>query len=153
MNEEFTPNLTYTELRNALADESELTAELVSRRVCEIRRSKLPDVERLGNAGSFFKNPVVDDDRLTALLDANPSMPHRPGPNGGAKIAAGWLIDQCGLRGKVIGGAVVYERHALVITNSGDATPGDVLRLSREITEAVKARFGLRLEVEPTLIG
>ena len=120
--------------------------------VCAIRRAKLPDPRRIGNAGSFFKNPLVSAEQCRDIIGRDPSVVHYPMPDGGAKLAAGWLIDACGWRGKTIGRAGVYERHSLVLVNRGDAIGAEVLTLARAIQESVYGRFGIRLEPEPVIL-
>jgi UDP-N-acetylmuramate dehydrogenase len=120
--------------------------------VCAIRRAKLPDPARIGNAGSFFKNPVVSAEQCRDIIDRNPELVHYPMPDGSVKLAAGWLIDACGWKGKGVGGAAVYEKQALVLVNRGGATGGEVVTLARAIQESVFGRFGIRLEPEPVVV-
>ncbi|HMO46056.1 MAG TPA: UDP-N-acetylmuramate dehydrogenase [Rubrivivax sp.] len=120
--------------------------------VCAIRRAKLPDPQQIGNAGSFFKNPVVSAEQCRDIIGRDPSVVHYPLPDGSAKLAAGWLIDACGWRGKSIGRAGVYERQALVLVNRGGAIGAEVLTLARAIQESVYGRFGIRLEPEPVIV-
>ena len=116
--------------------------------VCAIRRSKLPDTSVLGNAGSFFKNPVVDREEF-ARISPDGSAPHYDLPDGRVKIPAAWLIDRCGFKGASEGGAAVYERQPLVLVNaSGTASPQDVLALERRIISGVQERFGVTLTPE-----
>ncbi|HRY90686.1 MAG TPA: UDP-N-acetylmuramate dehydrogenase, partial [Rubrivivax sp.] len=114
--------------------------------VCAIRRAKLPDPAQIGNAGSFFKNPVVSAEQCRDIIGRDPSVVHYPLPDGSAKLAAGWLIDACGWKGKSVGRAGVYERQALVLVNRGGAIGAEVLTLARAIQESVYGRFGIRLE-------
>ena len=120
--------------------------------VCAIRRAKLPDPAVLGNAGSFFKNPVVSAEQCRDIIDRDPEVVHYPLPDGSAKLAAGWLIDACGWKGKAVGGAAVYDKQALVLVNRGGATGGEVVTLARAIQESVYGRFGIRLEPEPVVM-
>ncbi len=120
--------------------------------VCAIRRAKLPDPALIGNAGSFFKNPVVSAEQCRDIIDRDPEVVHYPLPDGSAKLAAGWLIDACGWKGKAVGGAAVYDKQALVLVNRGGATGGEVLTLARAIQESVYGRFGIRLEPEPVVV-
>jgi UDP-N-acetylmuramate dehydrogenase len=120
--------------------------------VCAIRQAKLPDPARIGNAGSFFKNPVVSPEQCRDIIGRDPEIVHYPLPDGTIKLAAGWMIDACGWKGKSIGGAGVYERQALVLVNRGCATGGEVVTLARAIEESVYGRFGIRLEPEPVLL-
>ena len=115
-------------------------------------RAKLPDPRLIGNAGSFFKNPVVSAEQCRDIIGRDPSVVHYPLPDGSAKLAAGWLIDACGWKGKSIGQAGVYERQALVLVNRGGAIGAEVLTLARAIQESVYGRFGIRLEPEPVIL-
>jgi UDP-N-acetylmuramate dehydrogenase len=120
--------------------------------VCAIRRAKLPDPAQIGNVGSFFKNPVVSADQCRDIIDRDPEIVHYPLPDGTVKLAAGWLIDACGWKGKTIGRAGVYEKQALVLVNRGGACGAEVVTLARAIQESVYGRFGIRLEPEPVVI-
>jgi UDP-N-acetylmuramate dehydrogenase len=120
--------------------------------VCAIRRAKLPDPAVLGNAGSFFKNPVVSAEQCRDIIGRDPEVVHYPLPDGSVKLAAGWLIDACGWKGKTVGGAGVHDRQALVLVNRGGATGGEVVTLARAIQESVYGRFGIRLEPEPVVM-
>jgi UDP-N-acetylmuramate dehydrogenase len=120
--------------------------------VCEIRRGKLPDPALIGNVGSFFKNPVVSQEQCRDIISRDPQIVHYPLNDGNYKLAAGWLIDACGWKGKSIGGAGVYERQALVLVNRGGASGSEVVTLARAIQESVYGRFGIRLEPEPSLM-
>ena len=148
---QFVPNLGYRDLSERLSGKEALTPARVADEVCRIRREKLPDPSLIPNVGSFFKNPVVTAPVLAAMLERWPDLPHWH-QESGAKIAAAWLIDQCGLRGEQEGGAAVYDRHALVIINRGHATPGDVERLSLRVRNEVKARFDIDLDIEPRVL-
>jgi len=120
--------------------------------VVAIRRAKLPDPAEVGNAGSFFKNPVVSAEQCRDIIGRDPHLVHYPLPDGRFKLAAGWLIDACGWKGKSIGRAGVYERQALVLVNRGGATGAEVVTLARAIQESVYGRFGIRLEPEPVIV-
>lgn len=128
------------------------TPQQISTAICEIRQSKLPDPKLIGNAGSFFKNPLVSPERRTALLERYPNLVSYPQPDGQFKLAAGWLIDQAGWRGHVAGRVGVYQKQALVLVNLGGATGVDVLTLAQEIQADVSQKFGVQLEIEPELI-
>jgi len=148
-----------------VADYADVGAELRQRNVMQpqahdifsavvaIRQRKLPDPAIVGNAGSFFKNPVVSRHQRTELIDRHPSMVSYDIGGGRYKLAAGWLIDACGLKGAVRGRAAVYERQALVLVNLGGATGKEILSLAREVQDAVRARFGIELEPEPRIVG
>ena len=149
---QFVPNVKYGDLAQVLAEQCggrTPTAQDVAQAVCAIRRSKLPDPTVLGNVGSFYKNPLVDAAHAQTLLAQYPQMPHYPQPDGRVKLAAGWLIDQCGLKGKTIGGAAVHDKQALVLVNKNRATADDVRALSDEICRIVAQRFAVDLQPEP----
>jgi len=120
--------------------------------ICAIRRAKLPDPAQIGNAGSFFKNPVVSAEQCRDIIGRDPEIVHYPLPDGRFKLAAGWLIDACGWKGKSVGRAGVYERQALVLVNRGGASGAEVVTLARAIQESVYGRFGIRLEPEPLVV-
>ncbi|MGD9835819.1 MAG: UDP-N-acetylmuramate dehydrogenase [Piscinibacter sp.] len=120
--------------------------------VCEIRRAKLPDPALIGNAGSFFKNPLVTPEQCRDIIGRDPEIVHYPMPDGSVKLAAGWMIDACGWKGKAVGQAAVYERQALVLVNRGGAIGSEVMTLARAIQESVYGRFGIRLEPEPVVV-
>ncbi len=128
------------------------TARQIYDWVCEIRRAKLPDPARIGNAGSFFKNPVVSAEQCRDIIGRDPGIVHYPMPDGTIKLAAGWLIDACGWKGKAVGDAAVYDKQALVLVNRGQARGAEVVTLARAIQESVYGRFGIRLEPEPVLV-
>ena len=148
------PNLRYAELSTAV-QEAALAAPTprdIGAIVEEIRRRKLPDPLEIGNAGSFFKNPVVTGEECRRLLEMYPNLVHHAQPDGSEKLAAGWLIDQCGWKGKHIGPAGVYPKQALVLVNLGGAMGTDVVRLAQAIQADVAARYGVALEPEPVFI-
>ena len=124
--------------------------------IVAIRRAKLPDPAVLGNAGSFFKNPTVTPEQCQDIIGRDPKLVHYPMPDGSVKLAAGWLIDACGWKGKTVGHAGVYDKQALVLVNRGDAehpcTGGEVMTLARAIQTSVYERFGIRLEPEPVVL-
>ena len=128
------------------------TAWEISDAVIAIRSRKLPDPARIGNAGSFFKNPVVDAAAFARLDARYPELPRYFQPDGTVKLAAGWLIERCGWKGKDLGPVGVCERQALVLVNRGGARGEDVLRLARAIQESVRATFGVELEPEPVVL-
>jgi len=120
--------------------------------VCAIRRAKLPDPLQVGNAGSFFKNPLVSEAQCRDIIGRDPEVVYYPLPDGSIKLAAGWMIDACGWKGKSVGRAGVYEKQALVIVNRGGASGAEVVTLARAIQESVYGRFGIRLEPEPVVL-
>ncbi len=124
--------------------------------VCEIRREKLPDPNIIGNAGSFFKNPTVSADQCQDIIAREPGVVHYPLLDGRYKLAAAWLIDACGWRGKTMGLAGVFDKQALVLVNNGTpenpCTGGEVMTLAKAIQTSVYERFGIRLEPEPVVL-
>lgn len=145
------PRLGYAGL-DVLTAETALTPERVRLFVSDIRRKKLPDPDETGSAGSFFKNPVIGKDRYLSLLAAHPSMPHYPVSDGMVKVPAAWLIEQCGLKGRRIGGAQVYGRQPLVIVNAGNATSADIVGLADMVRQEVYSRFGIDITPEVNYI-
>jgi UDP-N-acetylmuramate dehydrogenase len=148
------PVLGYLELERKMHDTGNTApdAQTVFDWVCAIRRAKLPDPAQIGNAGSFFKNPVVSVEQCRDIIGRDPEVVHYPLPDGSVKLAAGWLIDACGWKGKSVGRAGVYERQALVLVNRGGASGAEVVTLARAIQESVYGRFGIRLEPEPVVV-
>ncbi|MGZ5201041.1 MAG: UDP-N-acetylmuramate dehydrogenase [Telluria sp.] len=146
------PNVRYAELAQELAGLDAPTPRQVSDAVIAIRRRKLPDPALIGNAGSFFKNPVVPGEQCARLLQAHPNLVHHRQPDGSEKLAAGWLIDQCGWKGRSVGAAGVYPKQALVLVNNGGATGSEVVQLARAIQRDVLERYGVELEPEPVFI-
>ena len=153
LSEQFTMQAHYGDLAAVLAENCGnriITARDVSQAVCQIRSNKLPNPKVLGNVGSFFKNPVVSVKLAQSLLTNYPNMPHYPQPNGSVKLAAGWLIDQCGLKGYQVGQAAVHDKQALVLVNLGGASASDVATLAAKIQETVQQRFNVALSPEPS---
>ena len=148
------PNLRYAELAQAVAGAqlAAPSAAEIGAVVVAIRRRKLPDPAVIGNAGSFFKNPVISGARCAELLAAFPALVHHAQPDGSEKLAAGWLIDQCGWKGKNLGAAGVYPKQALVLVNNGGATGQEVLALARAIQADVASHYGVTLEPEPVFV-
>jgi UDP-N-acetylmuramate dehydrogenase len=152
--------LGYADLQRRMAaegaDAAQVTPEQLFDWICEIRRAKLPDPAVIGNAGSFFKNPTVSPDQCADIIARDPKVVHYPMPDGSIKLAAGWLIDACGWKGKSVGHAGVYEKQALVLVNRGGrenpCTGGEVMTLAKAIQTSVYERFGIRLEPEPVVI-
>lgn len=145
------PRLGYGDLAQRVS--ARPSALEVARAVVAIRRQKLPDPAQLGNAGSFFKNPVVDAETAETLQAQYPEMPHYPLVDGRIKLAAGWLIDQSGLKGWHRGHFAVHERQALVLVHLGGGNAGELLDFSAEVARRVAQRFGVRLEREPRVVG
>lgn len=141
----------YAGVREQLQDKP-LSARAISDAIISIRQSKLPDPLQIGNAGSFFKNPLISRAQFDALQARFPQMPGWP-QEGDIKTSAGWLIDQCGWKGKRNGDAGTYARHALVLVNHGGATGRDLWHFAQQIIASVEDRFGITLEPEPRVIG
>jgi UDP-N-acetylmuramate dehydrogenase len=120
--------------------------------VCAIRSNKLPDPKVIGNVGSFFQNPVINNEQHLRLIKQFPSLISYTDSPGMRKLAAGWLIDQCGFKGKRMGSVGVYEKQALVLVNYGGGTSTDILNLAKSIQEEVKNKFGIQLEIEPNIL-
>ena len=148
------PQLGYAELQLHLerAGIAEPSPRDVFDAVCAIRRAKLPDPARLGNAGSFFKNPVVNRTIRNEILEEIPEIVSYPLDDGTYKLAAAWMIDACGCKGRSVGAAAVDARHALVLVNRGGASGAEVLRLAESVRESVRERFGIELEYEPVVV-
>ena len=143
------PKLEYKGIRDALAGKVPENPMDVREAISALRRSRLPDPAEMGNAGSFFKNPVVSAACFANIAMGYGTVPHYILGGGFVKIPAAWLIEQCGFKGVEVGGASVYEKQALVIVNrNGKASPGDILELERRIVTAVKDKFGVELSPE-----
>jgi len=145
--------LDYGDIREELAERhiTSPTPVQVAEAVCAIRRRKLPDPAQTGNAGSFFRNPVVPEVQAAALAAAHPGMPQFAAL-GGAKIPAGWLIEACGWKGRREGGAGVHANHALVLVNHGKATGEQIHALALRIVDSVREQFGITLEPEVRIV-
>ena len=156
LSKHFEPKLQYGGLAKAIEDKGlttdTLTAQELRQIIIDIRRAKLPDPKVQGNAGSFFKNPVVSAERAKQLLAEYPSMPHYPADEGKVKLAAGWLIEQAGWKGKSLGPAAVHDRQALVLVNKGGATGEEILKLCEAVKKDVKQHFDIELEPEVNFI-
>ncbi len=147
-----TLNINYAPLKKWFSNKSieNLKPLDVAEAVCSIRRSKLPDPSILGNAGSFFKNPIINAEFTQSLIKKFPEAPLYPQPNGTFKIAGGWLIDQLGLKGYRQGDAAVHDKQALVLVNFGAASGNDLKNLAQHIKKCVNETFGITLEEEVT---
>jgi UDP-N-acetylmuramate dehydrogenase len=144
----------YGDLRRTLDEMKvqDLSLKAVSDAVCRIRRAKLPDPKELGNAGSFFKNPVVSEGQFKKLVSQHPQMPHYPQQDGTVKVPAGWLVEACGWKGKTVGRAGVHKTQALVLVNYNGATGREILELSEAIFISVKEKFGIELALEVNVV-
>lgn len=149
------PRLGYGELARELAARGIEAPDprQIADAVIAIRRRKLPDPAQIGNAGSFFKNPVVEVARHRELAARFPDLPSYPQPDGRVKLAAGWLIERAGWKGRDLGPVGAYEKQALVLVNRGGASGADVVRIAAAIGADVRAAFGIELEPEPVFVG
>lgn len=145
LSKKFTPNLSYGPLQTL----GELDAKALIAAVCEIRRSKLPDPAITPNAGSFFKNPIVSNNKASELRQSFPKLPQYPQADGQVKLAAGWLIEQAGWKGKWLGNVRMHDQQALVLTTNGKASFQEVMQLKDAVATSVQQQFGVDLEAEP----
>lgn|SRR5574344_176666 len=154
LSKQFSPTLDYGNIRAELAKENitEPTAQQLRQTIINIRRAKLPDPEKEGNAGSFFMNPIVEKAKYQELISIYPSMPHYTVDDAHVKIPAGWMIDQCGWKGKDLGRAGVHINQALVLVNHGGATGEDIVRLSDTIRYDVKMKFDIEIFPEVNIL-
>lgn len=146
------PKLGYGDVEREVEARGGATLRNIREAVCAIRRSKLPDTAVLGNAGSFFKNPVVEAAVAERLRTDYPALPLYPAAKGRMKLAAGWLIEQAGMKGHREGCVGVHDRQALVLVNYGGATGGEVLALAHKVQEAVRAKFGVEIAAEVNVL-
>jgi UDP-N-acetylmuramate dehydrogenase len=150
------PVLSYPDLKNHVVlsrlEPAHVKAEQILQAVCEVRRAKLPDPAVLGNAGSFFKNPVVSETQYLLLKAQFPALIAYPQTDQTFKLAAGWLIERCGWKGKRLGAVGVHDRQALVLVNYGGAQASELMALAHEVRASVKAQFGVDLEIEPVVV-
>ena len=146
------PRLGYGDVEREVEARGGATLRNIREAICAIRRAKLPDPVVLGNAGSFFKNPVVGAAAAERLLAEYPDMPHYPAPKGRVKLAAGWLIDRAGMKGRRKGAVGVHERQALVLVNHGGATGGEVIAFAHEVQERVREKFGIEIDTEVNIL-
>ena len=145
--------LNYGDLKAETEKLGNINLRNIRKAVIGIRESKLPDPKVYGNAGSFFKNPVIESSLAEKLLAENPKMPHYPASEGKTKLAAGWLIEQCGWKGFRRGDAGVHEKQALVLVNYGNATGKEIYDLSKKICKYVVNKFRVEMEREVNVIG
>lgn len=145
-------NIEYGALKQRLSDKA-LTLENVRETVISIRKEKLPDTESLGNAGSFFMNPLITDEHFERIRKEYPDVPSYPAEKGKVKVPAGWLIEKCGFKGQCHGNVGVYEKQALVLVNFGGATGDEIALFAESIRAAVKERFGIELMPEVKYIA
>lgn len=150
----FKPRINYGDVRKTLEDirATDITIKAVSDAVIRIRTSKLPDPKDIPNAGSFFKNPVVSKKKFSELISKHPLMPNYPDRGGMMKVPAGWLIEQCGWKGKRIGNTGVHAKQALVLVNYGGASGEDIFAVAVQIQKSVNEKFGVELQTEVNII-
>ena len=150
MSKTFTPDLDYGNIRTSLAAKhiAEPTAQQLRDVIIEIRNAKLPDPKVEGNAGSFFMNPIVEKAKYDELAAQYPGMPHYTIDAEHEKIPAGWMIDQCGWKGKSLGRAGVHDKQALVLVNRGGATGEEIVKLCETIRKDVFEKFGIEIHPE-----
>ena len=146
-------NLEYGNLHKILSSKKTLTLQQVREAIIAKRQKIIPDPSEVGNAGSFFMNPVVTLEKLAIIQTVHPEIPYFPAKNGFVKLSAGWLIEQCGLKGRRFGQVGIYEHHALVIVHYGGATGNEIALLADHICKTVYQRFGVQLEMEVKYIG
>lgn len=144
--------LQYQHLETEVLKGGELNLQNIRNTIIEIRESKLPDPRVAGNAGSFFMNPVISKAQFNKLQEQYPNMPHYFVSDTVEKVPAGWLIDQCGWKGKQFGNAAVHDKQALVIVNKGGATGAEIVALAQQIQASVKTTFGIELHPEVNFI-
>jgi UDP-N-acetylmuramate dehydrogenase len=143
----------YGSLRQETEKSGEISLRTIRDAVINLRRNKLPDPDIIGNAGSFFKNPVINRKKGEELKSQYPQIPSYDDPSGGIKLAAGWMIEQCGWKGKRTGDTGVHDKQALVLVNYGKASGKEIYNLSERIRESVFETFGIELEREVEIIG
>lgn len=146
-------NLKYQHLEDEVRKNGELNLANIRKTIIAIREAKLPDPQKVGNAGSYFMNPVVPKNKFEELQKIYPEMPHYFVSNSEEKIPAAWLIDQCGWKGKTVGNAGVHENQALVLVNKGNACGKDILELAQMIQTSVLEKFGIQLQPEVIYIS
>lgn len=144
--------LDYGTIRSELEKYPTLTLDRVRKVIISIRESKLPDPKVMGNAGSFFMNPIVSREKWEALQQGYPKMPFYRLEDGRIKIPAGWMIDQCGWKGKALGPVAVHDKQALVLVNRGGAKGSDIIALSDAVRASVREKFGIDIHPEVNFI-
>ena len=146
------PNLGYGGLSRIVTSSGDMSLNGISAAVRSIRNSKLPDPSVLGNAGSFFMNPVISEAHFKTILEKYPDVPSYPACDGFRKVPAGWLIEQCGWKGKALGAAAVHKQQALILVNTGGASGADIKLLANTVSDSVEERFNIRLKAEVNFI-
>lgn len=147
------PNLSYAELENYLeVHDLHPTTKNIFDSVVSIRTNKLPSPNRLGNSGSFFKNPIISTAKFDELILNYPNLKGYPQEGGNMKISAGWLIETAGLKGYRVGDAAVYDKHALILVNHGNATGQEIWEIAEHVISEVFKKFNVRLEAEVNVV-
>jgi UDP-N-acetylmuramate dehydrogenase len=149
------PRIGYADLKSFFANTPHvsITAQAIFDAVCAIRTQKLPDPKQIGNVGSFFQNPIVPNEELRTLKETFPQIVSYPESTTQSKLAAGWLIDQCGFKGMQAGNVGVHINQALVLTHLGNGNSEELLKLATHIQRTVKDRFGVDLVIEPVIFN
>jgi len=147
-----TPNFSYAELKNKFGKAGTASLQEIRNTILDIRNSKLPDPDVTGNAGSFFKNPEISSDKYLSLKKQFPNLVAFKQPGARYKLAAGWMIDQCGWKGKQVGNAGVFRNQALVLVNHGGASGAEIMKLAKSIQQSVLDRFDILLEPEVNIV-
>ena len=147
------PRISYADLQHFFAgkENDSITPLAIFEAVCEIRTQKLPDPKQIGNVGSFFQNPIVENSMLAELKQRHPAIVAYPEDTNHSKLAAGWLIDQCGFKGVQVGSVGVHGKQALVLTHRGNGNSTELLMLAKTIQETVRERYGIDLVIEPVI--
>jgi len=145
-------NISYGAIKDLLADKENPPIQEIAEAVIAIRQSKLPDPKKIGNCGSFFKNPVITSDLFKELTKKYPEIPNYVISENEIKIPAGWLIEQCGFKGKRFGDAGVHEKQALVLVNYNNASGKEIFDLAKKIQQKVMETFKIALEIEVNVI-
>ena len=144
-------NLSYDSLKKRFNDK-EINLSNISEEIIKIRESKLPDPNKIGNCGSFFKNPLIESTKLDKLLEKYPKLPHHKSQNGLYKVPAAWLIEKMGFKQKSLGDVGVYINQPLVVVNNGNANGSDILNFTNSIKKSVKEEFNIDLQEEVNII-
>lgn len=148
------PNLSYAELNNYIIDNNLIpNTQNIFESVVKIRQKKLPIPSVIGNSGSFFKNPIISSDKFEEMLLQFPELKGYPQENGKIKISAGWLIEKAGLKGYRLGDAAVYDKHALILVNYGNALGKDIWGVAKYVIATIINEFGIELETEVNIVG
>lgn len=153
LSKRFSPNISYPALAARFSGQQDLSSQALMNAVISIRQSKLPDPDKIPNAGSFFKNPVVTTAQFDDLLQGHPGLVAFPYQSDTVKLAAAWLIDSLGWKGREVNGVKVHPEHALVLTNPTRAKGESILVLAEKIKHSVLQAYGVELEIEPRLLS